>query len=56
MGRFELNQLRDQNEKNRASIFSKAFIEATDDKEAFKAYVDQVFSDIEQEIGLYQQV
>ena len=47
VGRFELNQLRDKNEKSRGSLFKKAFIDKTDDKVAFKAYVDQVFSDIE---------
>ena len=51
-----MSQLREQNEKNRANLFKKAFIDKSDDKNAFKAYVDQVFSDIELEIGLYQQV
>lgn len=40
VGRFELNQLRDQNEKNRDNMFKKAFIDKTDDKNAFKMYVD----------------
>lgn len=56
VGRFELNQLRDQNEKSRGGMFSKAFVGSGEDKAAYKSYVDKVFTDIEQEIGLYQQV
>ena len=55
VGRFELSQLRENNEKNRAAMFNSAFLPSpVDNQQAYKNYIDQVFSDIEQEIGLYQ--
>lgn len=39
VGRFELNQLREFNEKSREMIFKEAFIDNQEDQEFYKQYI-----------------
>jgi len=60
-GRYELNALRKSNEERRASLFKNAFVGDCDGKnlekyQAQKDYINQIYSDIAQEIDLYKDV
>ena len=55
--RFDLHPLRKQNEDKRKSMFQKAFIEKGDSiQQAQKDYVNQLYSDIAEEVNLYKDV
>lgn len=57
VGRFELMVLRQANETTRQKLFETAFTDqGQGDPKAQKTYVDRIFSDIEKEIILYQEV
>lgn len=57
MGRFELMQLRENNENGRKQMYAEAFKDqGQGDPKAYKTYVDKIFTDIEKEISLYQEV
>lgn len=56
VGRFQLRQLREKNEKAREGLYKSAFAAGSTNNTAYEKYIEGVYQDIEQEITLYQQV